>query len=217
MRGSRQGPDLAGIRKRSIAACKKLGYATNPHLPLLDVSLKPRSAAKVAARICCLVAVICVAFGYDPKLARSWLRRAGFQAHLADSEVAFLKEAGDVVDMRLAVDALFALAWAAQLMPELDFAKETPKTLINSLPHPKVWGSITKFVRQKLLLRPKDELLAATDLAYCIHWAIQDSIVGGRLPPGPPDHLHPVFIIQRRRGLEWLVSNCDWDETPMDT
>jgi hypothetical protein len=211
-----QGLDFAEIRKRSLAACEILGYSTNPQLPLLETSVTPRDAREVAVRICCLVAVSAVAHGYDHRLAKGWLKRNGIQSSLSERELVFLESMDDLAEMQCRVDALFALAWAAQVMPKLDFSMSTPDTLAMSLPHPQENGSIATFVRT-LNLRAKDELIAVTDLAYCLHWAIRDSVIKGIRPPGPPEKLHPIYIVERRRGLEWLMSNCNWDDTPMHT
>ncbi len=66
----------------------------------------------------------------------------------------------------------------------------------------------------KARLRSDDQIVSAADLAYCLHWAIRQSELEGKRPPGK---VPPYVVVERRRALEWLLSDEDWDDVPLDT
>jgi hypothetical protein len=81
------------------------------------------------------------------------------------------------------------------------------------LPNLKVSQSSGDF-RKKAHPRPLEQVVAACDLAYYLHWAIRQAELSGKQPPG---NLKSYVVVERRRALEWLLSKEDWDEVPLDT
>lgn len=69
--------------------------------------------------------------------------------------------------------------------------------------------------RSKCKLRGVEEILDTLDLYYRYHWAC----VEHRLHPETPiADLIPSCVVERRRGLEWLISDeDDWFEITLDT
>ena len=63
-------------------------------------------------------------------------------------------------------------------------------------------------------LRSAEEILSALDISYCLHWAIRDAAL--TCSPAPAK-LTGYVIVERRRALEWLVSEEGWDELTLDT
>ncbi len=63
-------------------------------------------------------------------------------------------------------------------------------------------------------MKSVSEIAKALDLAYCLHWSIRDAEIHGREIPRV---LSPNVIIQRRKALEWMFSEENWDEVTLDT
>lgn len=99
------------------------------------------------------------------------------------------------------------------MAPKLDFAKLCPDDLVTMLPNLRTADSSSSF-RSRAQRRSIEELLAASDLAYCLHCALTNAVLRGEQPPG---RVPGWVIIERRRALEWALSDEDWDEVPLDT
>lgn len=69
--------------------------------------------------------------------------------------------------------------------------------------------------KNKTKLRDVEEILDMLDLYYRYHWACVEK----RLKPETNiGVLDPEVVWERRRGLEWLISNIDdWNEISLDT
>lgn len=200
------------IRRSSLDNAAKLGYATNAHLPLLEAK-KLRPLREVADRALCLFTVVAVACGFDARRARSWLKKEQLTEQLSQQERAFLKRPSDIELMQARVEGIWAFAWAGSLATKLDFAEACPNTLVKLFPDVLQDESSNEF-RKKFLLRTSEEVVEQCDLAYCLHWSISDALLHRVRPPGK---LHPLYVIERRRALEWLLSSYAWDDVPMDT
>ncbi len=69
--------------------------------------------------------------------------------------------------------------------------------------------------KSKCKLRDIEEILDMLDLFYRFHWATTEKRVN---PDTPIGDLNPEIVVERRRGLEWLVSKEeDWYEISLDT
>lgn len=72
-----------------------------------------------------------------------------------------------------------------------------------------------KKFRAKCRLRDLDEILDMLDLHYRYHWACVEQQLH---PDTNIGNLNPEVVAERRRGLEWLISEeTDWDEISLDT
>ena len=201
------------VRAKSLAQAKKLGYSTSDHLPLIDEHSEVRSAEELANRMLCMNVVLAVASGYSRDEAVRWLSEENLVSALAKSEKTFLQGNCSDTEIQLRAEALWALAWCAGLVRTLDFAKPCNDTLVTFFPNLKTSDRSTVF-RTSLTLRDREALVAQCDLAYCLHWSVRDALMNGKRPPGK---LHPIYIVERRHALEWVLSKHDWDEVPLDT
>ena len=53
------------------------------------------------------------------------------------------------------------------------------------------------------------------DLFYCYHWACVEKQIRPETKIGK---LNPEVVVERRKGLEWLISEeKDWDNISLDT
>lgn len=118
----------------------------------------------------------------------------------------------DLVDMDWAYEAYWALCWSLGLVNdiadggEICDCQKAIKFVVDS-------DSLDEFMK-KTKLRKTDDILDMLDLYYRYNWAINDSKVN---PNSSIGSLNPSIVIERRRGLEWLVSDADdWYEIEMN-
>jgi hypothetical protein len=205
---------MESIRQSSIVVATALGYPVNPHLPLLDASAVVRSVSEIVGRIFAMHSVAAAAYGFDRRRALSWLRRESCDELLTSAEIDFLESGmGDRQVFANQVEGLFALTWAVSIIRSLDFSIPCPNEFVFHLPNLKAEQDGEDF-RIKAKLRPPEEDVAATDLAYCLHWAIRDAQLRGTKIPGK---VEPYVIVERRQALEWLLTDESWDDITLDT
>jgi hypothetical protein len=206
--------DLNLIRKQTLKTASRLGYSVNDALPLLDEVHNTRTADEAVKRLLCLHATAACAYGFDHSKARAWLERENALGDLTASELHFIEGGeGDPNQFKIQVEGMWALAWALGIVPHLDFSKGCDSKFVMMLPNLKI-GEKSDTLRSKIKTRAADEIIEACDLAYCLHGAArQAKLTGGKMP----GKVQPYVIEERRRALEWLLSNDRWDEVSLDT
>jgi hypothetical protein len=80
------------------------------------------------------------------------------------------------------------------------------------LPDLKKLESTTRF-RDRARMRSWQDIFSFCDLAYCLHWAIQEASRTNR----GVTNIQAYVIIERRRALEWVLYGEDWDSVSLDT
>lgn len=133
---------------------------------------------------------------------------------LTTDESSFLKTGvGDRMKFLNQIEGIWALTWSIGIVPVLDYGVCCSDDLVDLLPDLKRNGSSASF-RGAAQVRPLQDLVAACDLAYCLHWAIRDSQLRNTKVPGKV----AVHVIEeRRQALEWLLTDEPWDEISLDT
>jgi hypothetical protein len=202
------------IRRQSLSIAASLGYEANNSLPLLEEPKRLRSTDVIVDRLLAMLCVAATAYGFDNLKASNWIKREAATDQLMKAERSFLATRfGDKNQFMRQIEGMWALAWAIGIVPELDFASPCSQEFVTLLPNLKADTSAAEF-RSKSSVRPTAEILGALDLAYCIHWAIRNAELGGKNVPGK---LAAWVVIERRRALEWLLSDNSWQDVEMDT
>lgn len=193
---------------------KELGVVVPPTLPLLDTGFEMRNTNEVVSRVLAMNAVAATAYGFDKAKAASWLNQEALADSLSEREKHFVFEGvGQPDQFKVQIEGMWALAWAMGIGNELNFVKDCDNDFATMLPNLKQSQNSDDF-RKRIHPRPLEQVIAACDLAYCLHWAIrQAELTGGRTP----ENLKPYVVIERRRALEWLLGKEDWDEISLDT
>ncbi len=205
--------DLKRIRDESIRTARQLGVDLSATLPLLDAGLEMRSADETVSRILAMNAVAATAYGFDKEKAIAWLKQEALTDSLSEEERRFVFEGfGQANRFQVQVEGMWALAWAMGIVNEMNFSKDCDNRFATMLPDIKQSQSSSEF-RKKANPRSLEQVVAACDLAYCLHWAIRQSELSGKQPA----KLKPYVVVERRRALEWLLSEEGWDEISLDT
>ena len=206
---------FAEIRKRSLKVATQLKFTLPSTLPLLDESLRLRQLGDIEDRVLVLSAVVAASYGFPRDRIVSWLEREALVSVLSGAEQSFLRGTGVAAQQfQVQVEALSAFAWALGFLPSMDFGKPSPSHLVSIFPDFKVAESSARF-RSRAKLRDQIDIVIACDLAYCLHWAINQAVVDKKAPPGK---VPPHVVIERRRALEWMLSSSEWDDvSSLDT
>jgi len=202
------------LRDGSLAAAANLGFPTNPDLPLTESETALRPLDEIVDRVLVLSAMIGATLRFGTERARAYLAQENLLHVISPGEQAYLD--GDDSEEQFIgghVEGINALLWALGFVQKIPFDQECSDELVYLLPDMKSSAPSAPF-REAASLRPLAEVLAADDLAYCLHWALRESQLSGRPLPGK---VRPYVIVERRRALDWMLSNEDWDDLALDT
>lgn len=206
--------DPSAVRERSWRMVQSVGLAHNPSLPLLVVPDSSRQVEEVATRALCLHAIVASAFRFPRGEVQAWLAREGIQHALVPSELRFLNgDDSELLIKQHEVHSLFMLMWALQFVNVSSIWDRVPANLVGLLPDINR-SEVSSGFRRRSVLRSRAALLDMADQAYCFHWALQDAYLR-RLPAARNADL-PV-VRSRRKALEWLMSEREWDLVVADT
>jgi hypothetical protein len=207
--------DQKSIRLVSLLEVRRLGYLENPDLPLGAAEIVFRTRDEIVDRALALSCAVAVANNSNPAVALAWLEREGLLASLTDAERHWLTRPSEHARARFSAqeEALLSLVWSLSFARSLDFTRYCDPSLAAYFPKIRDGESSERF-RDAAVLREATELASMVDLAYCLHWSIRDSQLRRRPTPGV---VEPYVVEERRRGLEWLVSDQGWDEISLDT
>lgn len=201
------------IRSRSLSVLNAHGLSVPNSLPTLGMA-NLRPSQDILDRLFCLNAVAAAAYGFDSAKAISWLHQQRLYENLTRAERAFLERGeGERDTFKVQVEGMWALAWALNIVPEIDFWRDCNSSFVTLLPNLKTGEGVTRTMDQADR-RAGDQILAACDLSYCLHWVIREALIkGDPFPPG----LKPYVVIERRRALDWMLSEDAWDAVSVDT
>lgn len=109
------------IRDNSRSVLAAHGLSVPASLPTLDI-VNLRSSGDILDRPFCLNAVSAASYGFEAAKALSWLRQEQLDEQLTQPERSFLEEGqGDRDVFKVQVEGMWALAWAVNIVPEINF------------------------------------------------------------------------------------------------
>ncbi len=112
----------------------------------------------------------------------------------------------DAIDMDWAYETYWALCWCVGLVDDITDAG-TVCDCQQAISFTADCTSVDDFAA-KCHMREKSELIDMLDLYYRYHWAVYEKRCNINANIG---NLNPSIVIERRRGLEWVMSNTyDW-------
>lgn len=202
------------IRAQSLGVATKAGVNVAETLPLLDGDLDIRETTEVVNRLLAMHAIAAAASGFQKEKALAWVRQEELVGVMTASEVKFLVSGeGNPSAFLLQIEGMYALAWALSMTQQFDFWRDCDNRFVAILPNLLVGQSGDKWHREAKM-RIKDEIFAALDLAYCLHWSVRQAELDGKAPPA---RLKAYVVVERRRAFEWLLGEESWDAVSLDT
>ncbi|MDE5985015.1 MAG: DUF4272 domain-containing protein [Eubacterium sp.] len=216
--------------QRRAASNKKIkdrGIACNENLPVLEdssqVKLKDMDEICKRAIACLLSTQIAMDADTDDyeqskEMFYKLLKEFGVQKDLLSKEKKvffghYSKQ--DVIDVVWTYEAYWSLVWALGLIDDIGF--EYPKDICDCQKAISLVGDCKSYdeFKSKCKLRNTEEILDMLDLYYRYHWATTEKRIR---PDTPIGELNKDVVVERRRGLEWLISDVkDWNYISLDT
>ena len=192
-----------------IKIAQKLGYPVDEKLDLIDLPLNLRQKDEVGHRMLVLKAVLASAFsGENREKACKWSKQENLTEFLTTRECSFMFEnKGDAEAVELQIESLWMLAWCTNLIQEMDFGDYCGDYLSDLFPSIEFMAPAIPFLRN-LSLRSIEEITEALDLAYYLNRAAMEARLNNLQPPGK---VREYVLEYRRKALEWLVSEEEWD------
>lgn len=218
-------------RKKTIEQLKKQGIAYHPHLPLLeasgDVKLKSPEEVRKRALGCmmCVQLACSINNGEDYGEALAFVLQKLSEWNISIDDLLpkerlliqnkYTKDGctdeftrQDLADIVWTYEVYWSLIWALDLITDKELTNaenicDTEKAMTSA------------FVQPSNRLRNVEKILDMLDLFYCYHWACVEKQIRPETETGK---LNPEVVVERRRGLEWLISEeTDWNEISLDT
>lgn len=198
------------------------GISINEKLPCFENNIQLKNIDEICKRaIACLITiqVACdINNGKDIKseeykenfdFVKSLYKKYNVQDNLNSKEKRIINgtfSKQDAIDMDWAYETYWAICWCLSLVDDIKNGSEMCDC-------DKAISFVLKSVsfedfKSKCKLRDIDEILDMKDLYYRYNWAINNKYVDSNTKIG---NLNPSNVIERRRGLEWILSDeYDW-------
>ncbi|MGI5172441.1 DUF4272 domain-containing protein [Treponema sp. OMZ 840] len=213
-------------RKKSNAKIKEMGIACMEVLPLRESSKEVRlkSFEEICNRaIACLLSTQLaedIHNGQEYKKSKELFLRLLEKYEVSNCLLEKEKRLfngtyseQDAIDICWTYEAYWSLVWALGLVEDISY----PNTICDVVRAIKLVGDTDgkEAFKAQCRLRGIEEILDMLDLHYRYHWATEEK----RLRPETEiKDLDPEIVMERRRGLEWLISSgTDWFDISMDT
>ena len=207
-------------RKKSNQKLKELGITCLETLPVLESSseIQLKSIDHICKRaIACLLSIqfACdIEDGQNYEQSKCLYLKLLEQYDVKDSLLAkerllfshnFSRQ--DVVDVVWTYEAYWAIVWALGFIETI----EIPNNICDC----QKAVAIVSECRKSCHFKNVEEILDMLDLYYRYHWACVEKRVRPETAIGD---LNPEVVMERRRGLEWLIhKESDWNNIPLDT
>lgn len=213
--------DPGRLRSATLARLAELGFLDPPpHLPVLfdrNEGCSLRSINDIINRTAALNVAVSVSYGMSPALARRWIADNALDGTLTPMESAVIDgdDGGAVAAMQTQVEAIWAFVWTLSLGERLDPEALCPDDLVRRVPDLKADESLVAWrERTQPRLRSASAVMAELDLYYCMTWGLADANLRGERAPGAIDQ-HAIW--QRRRALEYTITQSGWTQHDWDT
>lgn len=202
------------VKTQSEQYLERRGVAINPALPLIELPQAAMASGRdVRLRCLALSGVCAVAYGAPREAVRSWTTEHGIDGVLSDTERSFLQLPNTTeTEVRLQPEAIWELAWVAELIPAVDHFTGCSDELVHMVP--KVGEDPSAFLADARI-RDNAAIWSEADFLYRLHWAVRDASLQGR----PTPTRLPEYVSRNRlRAINWVLGpSVGWDQVDVST
>jgi hypothetical protein len=211
--------DFLAIREQSVKRLGEWKLSDAGSLPLhSDADFEwMRDARSVAERCHAIAAALALAHRAPVATVRRAIDDNDLAPSLSSRELELLgvlegdeaTDAGELqqllVDISWREEALHALLWVLGFVEDLPPDQMCPKQPAYEQLAP---GLDPGRARADVRLRPLPEIAAMLDLYYCLHWHARKAQYHGDVWDY---EIAPGVVLERRRALEWLFQDAEWE------
>ena len=205
---------------------KSLGVAVNENLPCIESSneVKIKDIDKICKRaIACLISTQLACdinnnqYEESKQFWNDLLKKYNVENELLDIEKKLFNgnfNEQDVIKVTWQYECYWSLIWALGLIEDEEMQPtnicDCQKAISIIVP----CQNYEEF-KNRTKLKDIEKILDMIDLFYRYDWACVEKRINPETNIGSLD---PEIVIERRKGLEWLISECDdWHEISLDT
>jgi hypothetical protein len=225
---SKQNPIVKGDKRRekSNFKIKSLGIVCMEQLPILeeisDVTLKSLDEICKRAVACMLSIQLACDIVQDNSYEESrefflkLLKKYGVEKDMLPSESTLFRgnySKQDAINVAWTYETYWSLVWALGLIDDI----EIPNTLCDCEKAIRLVCDCESYdvFKAQCKLRDIEDILDMLELYYRYHWACVEKSIRPETTIGD---LNPEVVVERRRGLEWLISDENvWNDISLDT
>lgn len=205
------------IKERNIARIAQKNYRYIDWLPILEQP-QLRTQAQLVGRMSVMNALINLSFEAPVHVIKQWIEDQHLSEHLSAWEKEILAKTQEDFDqyeintLRWYLEGLWALMWAARMIPTLDETEWNDESMATMLPNLEE-GEDNSRLNQITTMHTTEELYSMLDFYYRLHWYCVDERLAGK-----EADVNEGIVYERRRALEWLLNvESDWDAIEMGT
>lgn len=203
-------------RERNNNYLKELGIVTSDKLACryLDEDVKVKDIDTLCKKAVATLLAVQIAcdinngqYEESIKFFEPMLKKYGVEDYLNSKEKRILDgtyNEQDPIDMGWAYEIYWAICWYLGLTDDMKDGSQTCDC-DKAISFVMKSSSIDDF-KSKCRLRSIGELLDMQDLYFRYHWAINEKKVN---PSASIQNLNGSNVVERRRGLEWIISDVD--------
>lgn len=215
-------------RKRNNEYIKKMNIACYENLPVIESSsnVKLKDLDVICKRaIACLLSIQLACdieeqqdYEKSKSMFSNVLKPFGVENDLLENEKKLFDnkyKKQDVINVIWTYECYWSLVWALGLIEDNEI--KVPKDVCNCKKAITLVGNCKNFeeFKKKTKMRNIEEILDLLDLYYRYHWACVEKRIKPNTNIGVLD---PEVVWERRKGLEWLISDIyDWNKISLDT
>ncbi|HAQ63386.1 MAG TPA: DUF4272 domain-containing protein [Ruminococcaceae bacterium] len=204
---------------------KNLGIACYEKLPVLEDAsqVKIRPEEEICKKAIATLLAIQVAFDAlnddfenSKAMFNKFINEYGVSGCLNEKENNVLNgkyTKQDLYDLTWSYETYWSLVWALGIVDDISI----PSSPCDCERAIRIVGDCKDFseFKKQVKMRDIDEILDMLDLYYRYHWATTEHRIR---PDTPIGDLNDEVVTERRKGLEWLISDVyDWNEISLDT
>ncbi len=214
-------------KKKSELYIKLLGVAINENLPCIESSkeIKIKDIDKICKRaIACLISTQLACdinnnnnYEQSKQFCNNLLKKYNVENDLINIEKKLYDNnytPQDAIDVSWQYECYWSLIWALGLINDGDMI---PTKLCDCQKAINIITSCKNYedFKNKTKIKNIEKILDMIDLFYRYDWACVEKRINPETNIG---YLNPEVVKERRKGLEWLISECDdWNEISLDT
>lgn len=119
----------------------------------------------------------------------------------------------ELINLTWQYESCYVLMWVLGIIDNLPFPSEACD--VEQIIKPIAESNTFEEVLSKCKVRDIEEILDELDIEYRYHWACVDKRACN--PDTEIGNLNSEIVYERRRALEWLFVNEDWNDISLDT
>lgn len=213
-------------REKNNQYIKDHGIACYENLPTLEPSteVELKDIDTICKRaIACLVSIQLACdiegkkdYNESKDFFFSLLKMYGVESELLEKEKRLFDgsyTSQDAIDVSWTYEAYWSLLWVLGLIDDIKDSSDICdcEKAITTVSNCKNYDEF----KNKCKLRNTEKILDMLDLYFRYHWACVEKRIN---PSTNIGNLNPDVVVERRKGLEWVISSIDeWDEISLDT